>query len=70
MLYNLISSSSLWYFVYLYRDVLIFNHLPTIVVFDSKYLSNIIFSSVFEDKRISNIFGCLVGAIHIEQIVR
>ena len=57
-------------FIYLNFDVLVFSHLPTIVVFDHKPLSNEVFNNVFEGKGIPNIFCFLVRAINIEQIFR
>ena len=43
-------------FVYLDFDVFVFDHLLVIVVFDHEPLSNDVFSSVFEDKGVPNIF--------------
>jgi len=57
-------------FVYLNFYVFVFDHLPTIIVFNHESLSNDVFDSVFEDKGIPNIFCFLVRAIDIEQIVR
>jgi len=57
-------------FVDLNLDVLIFDHLPTVVVPDNEPLSNGIFDNIFENKIISNIFYFFVEAIYIEHIVR
>jgi len=64
------SPSKLVIFIDLNLDIFVLYHLPTIVVFDKESLSDDIFDSVFEDKRIPYFLCFLVGAIHIEQIVR
>jgi len=57
-------------FIDLNFNILDLYHLPTIVFSDNESLSDDIFDSVFEDKIIPDFLCFLVGAIHIEQIVR
>jgi len=57
-------------FIDLNLDMFVVYHLPAIVISDNEYLSDDIFDSVFEDKIILNFLCFLVGAIHMEQVVR
>ena len=57
-------------FVYLEFDVFAFDHLPSVVVCNYETLSDDVFDSIFEDKRIPNIFCILIRSIDIEQIVK
>jgi len=57
-------------FVDLNLDVLDFDHLLTIEVFDNEHLSYDIFDNIFENNGIPNIFVFLVGAIHLKKIVK
>jgi len=53
-------------FVYLDFDVFAFDHLLAVVVCNYEPLSDDVFESIFEDKRIPNIFCVLIRSIDIE----
>jgi len=57
-------------FIDLYLDIFFFVYGPTVTVGDDESLSDHILSSVFEYKRVSYLFGFLVGAIDIKNIIR